>query len=540
MKTFFKAFSILLAASACCVSCLNSDLTLGGNLIPTGQTYTPYSTEFPLDDIDLKMLDSLSGYSNNHITVGAIREDEFGLTTRTAYLTLMPLADSLDLGKDPVCKAFHFASAMDTVSVAERDQAGILQTYRVFELDKKVDKDKDFNINGTIAHNGNLICKGLPIITGEDSLSFNFTEEYGQKYLDFLSGVKWKNLSFKDYMEALPGFCIKVDAPEGRGGRINTFNLQMDYNKDYSYLGGNYAKLSFNSEFDGKRKDTTMVLYFCPTSKMSTDTLFKMFSPGSYPQSCLNLAGNESQREKQGKAQEYITVEGGGGIRPKISAEYLVKKCKEAITEAGCNPDEAYIVKASLVFPFIFPDDYKDIYRYPEILSPTCRLRTDTTAVFMSLTDTSDENENRGKRDRSNLVYAPDITYHMQELLKMDRKGEHDKLHSGDYDIWFMTMKYETTITDTSDSDLADYYTQLAYQSYYQSMYGGYAGSYSDSYTNYYNYMMMAEYASNSTSTSTTLALDKDSFYCAKLFGPTHPNLSKRPKMSITFVIPNK
>ena len=77
------------------------------------------------------------------------------------------------------------------------------------------------------------------------------------------------------------------------------------------------------------------------------------------------------------------------------------------------------INRATIELPFRFPDNYQDMEKYPYILSPTCRLMTDTTATFMSLTDSSNENENQGNIDRSNLKFAPDITYHLQELVKI-------------------------------------------------------------------------------------------------------------------------
>ena len=72
------------AAALCCFSCISSTYNVGGNLIPTELKYDTYTAEFPLEDIRMAFPDSLSGYSSRRITIGAIRDELFGLTTRAA------------------------------------------------------------------------------------------------------------------------------------------------------------------------------------------------------------------------------------------------------------------------------------------------------------------------------------------------------------------------------------------------------------------------------------------------------------------------
>ena len=109
MKTRFLA---LAAALLCCYSCIETDTTLGGNLVPTVETYTFYTVEIPLEGISTQMADNLSGYSDSRMTIGAIREPEYGLTTRASAVSLIPLfEDELNMGKDPVFKRFHFSAA---------------------------------------------------------------------------------------------------------------------------------------------------------------------------------------------------------------------------------------------------------------------------------------------------------------------------------------------------------------------------------------------------------------------------------------------
>ena len=121
MKISFPAIA---AALFCCLSCVEINPELGGNLIPADQTYNVYPVEAALPAGSLKMMpsDSLSGYSQRRITIGAIRDDVYGLTTRTASFTLVPALDSLDFGNVAAAKVrrFHFSAAFDTVSVATR------------------------------------------------------------------------------------------------------------------------------------------------------------------------------------------------------------------------------------------------------------------------------------------------------------------------------------------------------------------------------------------------------------------------------------
>ena len=186
--------------------------------------------------------------------------------------------------------------------------------------------------------------------------------------------------------------------------------------------------------------------------------------------------------------------------------------------------------------PFEFPDDYRTMYLFPQILSPTMKIATDTTVAFAGLTDASASDENQGDINRSLLMYAPDVTHHVQQII---RKKDNDNISN--YDIWMLIMsKVKTTTTDADASQMADYYQQLAYYSYANQIYGGGYGGYGGyGYNNYYNYMMMAQYASASaTKTSISTELDKDRYYNCHLLGPGSDG--RRPKLKITYAIPKE
>lgn len=536
-------FITAIAALACCVSCVEINNGIGGNLVPTEQIFKIYSSEAPLTDISLKMADSLSGYSSTRITVGAVKDEDYGTTTRSAALTLVPMfIDKLDLGKDPILKYFHFAVAKDTVNYADQNQANILQHLSVYELEKALDPEKDYDCNMEVGHGTSRINDGYLLYNGKDSLSFNFTKEFAEKYLTL------KNDDVKDmktYLKKFPGIFIESDKPSGGSGRINMFNLQLGYDANSYFISGNIAKLKFSSIFDGERKDTALNFYLSALDFYDIDSLLTNVGAGSYPQYGLNLTGHET-RSKAGKAGEMIPIEGGGGLKPVISAKGLKHLAEEEIAKKGGNPKNVILNKATLVFPFQFPDNYKDVdMKWPPYLSPTVKITTDTSARFVGLYNASSEDENQGDINRSLCQYAPDITYHLQELLGIDENDKENSktkmLDRGDYDIWLLIMATETiTTSNTQDDDMSEYYNYLAYQSYYNNMYGGYGGygGYGNSYSNYYNYMMMAQLASSSSSTTTTssVQLDINRYYKAALNGPGCEN---GPRLKLVFSVPN-
>ena len=549
MKTRFLA---LAAASVCCLSCIETDATLGGGFVPAEETYTFHTLELPLEGLSTRMADKLSGYSDARITLGAIRESEYGLTTRASAVTLVPMIPNdgtFSIGSNPVFKRFHFAAARDTLSFIDGSQENILQNVRVYELTEALDPKENFDCNGTVKHGTTPVSIGVPVYNGTDSLSFDFSEEFGRKFLQ-LTADDLKNL--KAYLAKFPGIYLETDEPEGEGGRINMLDVQLSYDKNSNTILGNFAELYYSAEFGGVRKDTSVLFYYGATGLYDIDSLMTNYT-GTFPQYALNLTGQQT-RDRAGEATDRIWIEGGGGLKPVLSATSLKHQVEAAIAKAGGNPREAVINKASLVFPFEFPEDYKEMDFWPYRLSPTCRIAGEETMAFMGLTDASSSSENQGNVDRSLLQYAPDITYHMQELLKIDESKTDntrtENLLKGNYDIWLLVMAKEvvTQVSSTSQEQ-QEMLNYLAYSSYYNSMYGGYGGygyggyggygsAYGSYYSNYLNYAMMAQMASQAqTSTSTTIELDKDRFYRAWLNGPAAQG--RTPVLKLTYALPN-
>ncbi len=78
------------AAGLVAASCVNINSSLGESFIADNQLYDLYTVEFPIEDINMEMADSLSSYSLYKFTVGAVRDDTFGLTTRSSGASIFP------------------------------------------------------------------------------------------------------------------------------------------------------------------------------------------------------------------------------------------------------------------------------------------------------------------------------------------------------------------------------------------------------------------------------------------------------------------
>ena len=538
-----RALNIAGAAAAvlCCFSCIKSTYEVGGNLIPTELQYDTYTAEFPLEDIRMAFPDSLSGYSSTRITIGAIRDDLFGLTTRGCAISLVPINDTLDFGKDPQLINFHFSAARDTNSVADHSQDNILQNINVYELSKPLDFN-DGNLNNVVEHSKNRITKRTPVYDGTDSLSFDFSADFARKYLT-ITQDDLKDLD--TYTKKFPGIYIDTDEPIGNGGRINMFSLQLGLDMEYYQITGDFATLSFNSEYDGVRKDTSFYFWYCPDKMYDLDSLVNEIDSDSerLPQYCFNVTGH-STRERAGESSDVIAVEGGGGLKPVISATEVKNLIENEIAKHTDQPREAIINRASIIMPFEFPDDYEYMFRFPAYLNPTVRVRySDGYVTYGSLTDTSSSYEDPGELNRSLCQYAPDVTYHVQKLLELNNLS-----NISNYDIWLLVManEVERYMISGSTSSSSSYYQQLAYASYYNSLYGGYGyGSYgyssygSSSYLSNYYYMAMlaSAYSSSSSSSSESYStlMDKDRYYCAVLNGP---EAERHPTLKIVYSVP--
>ena len=545
MKKVFLA--LCLASVLAAPGCIKVDNSLGKGLVDKSLLFNTYTAEFPLEEIQLKASEALSGYSDTRITVGAIRDEYFGLTTREAAFALIPALDTIDLGTNPVAVSFVLNFAQDSISCADDSQARIFQNIYVTELTKTLPSSEDDTRNTqVIPHGSQIITNGLVSYNGSGDLSFNFTKEFAQKYMEAIisTGPIFKDRDgdtdqYDAFVAKMPGIHLKTDTPEGIGGRINMFDFScLSVSSNYYVRNNNVGVLTVNSTWNGVQKDSTFIVV--PGETELIDEAGYLEENTKFYQYCFNRT---TQSTTAGPAEGKIVVEGGGGLKPVILATELVDKTCAAIAAQGGIPEKAVIVKASIVLPFEMPENYEDLKYYPSVLSPTIQTTYETDSgverpSFAGLTDASVSTEDQGDIDRSNLVYKPDITYHLQELLSRSNLDETE-----DADIWLLTIHTEKVANASGSLYDNEYYQNLLYASYYNSLYGGgygyggYSSYGSYGYSNYYNYMMLASMMSASTEQtySYNTELDKDRYYRAILCGYDD---ERPPLFRVTFAIP--
>ena len=573
----------VIAISMGLTSCVSIDEKLGGNFIPTDQTWDVFPCEpVPLENITIRKSDYLTGYSTSRITFGSIKDQDFGCSKASSF-TLVPLMDTLDFGENHEVLQFHFTASRDTLSTIKDSDLKILQNVYVHPLKKALDSTilytgqfADKALLNEFVDMDKIISAGIPVYNGGDSLSFDFSKEYAEQVIkgicEWQEMDKEKRDSLQYYLEKVPGIYIEGDDQTTDGGRINMFDLPISASD--GYIDGNYAELKIRSTYNGRLTDTLFVFFFGPSEFINEKST-------SYPsQYAFNSSNNNVgeafiQSWEDGDRSEVI-IEGGSGLKPVVTALEIKKIVDQLIADQAektdIDPSSVVINKATIVLPYNVGTDYEILDRYPEMLSPTVRLESKDGKyiTYAGLTDSSIESENQGNINRSLCRYQPDLSHHIQEIVKM-KKGEGEDVDKNEtdeqflkrlakYDIWFLIMHEEIKKeASSSGSSYDDYYNNLMYNSYYNNMmydpygygygyggygYGGYGGyGYGDyyGYNNYYNYYMMAAYANASSSSSTTssaMELDRDRFYNARLNGPGAT--SDKPSLKITFSAPKK
>ena len=194
---FFSRVSRIAAIGAILLgsaSCVDINEELGKNLIPTDQQWNVYSpAAADLKEIRLQISDSLSGYSTTRFTFGAISDSKFGTSVKSTSFTLVPLYETLDFGIDGTreIKQFHFSAVRDTLSVIKDEQLKMLQNIYVSELQKPLDSTVLYmgafmnpEVRAKYLNTEEQITVGIPVYNGGDSLSFDFSKEFTEKFID--------------------------------------------------------------------------------------------------------------------------------------------------------------------------------------------------------------------------------------------------------------------------------------------------------------------------------------------------------------------
>ena len=276
-----KFISIAAAAGAIlsgAASCVKINEELGENFIPTPQIWNVFPCEpVALEDITVERSDSLSGYSTTRFTFGSVKSESFS-SFKACSFTLVPLMDSLDFGKDIEVVQFHFTAERDTVSVLYDKDIRTLQNVYAYNLRKPLDS--------TILYTGDIDKlrdnfvgdRRIAVSTynGGDSLSFDFTKEYGMAVIEGIQRFQALPAERKDtlenYLKEVPGIYICTDEQTVEGGRINMFELPIGASD--GYIDGNYAELKIRARYgdSSQKTDTSFVFYFGPSEFLSDES----------------------------------------------------------------------------------------------------------------------------------------------------------------------------------------------------------------------------------------------------------------------------
>ena len=353
MQSRFIHFAVWIAAGlAGLLSCVEINEELGKEYIPTRHLYDVYTDTIFLKEIRMEIADSLSGYSSSRMTIGTVRDDLFGLTTRECAFPLIPVSPNMDFGDNPKCTQFHFSAVRDTLSWPDENQKNIIQNINVFKLDKEIGEKAGYISGKNELQIGERVA---PIFSyyGQDSLSFDFNRSFGDEYIAAIQKMlddpdKTGLDSVGNYVKSLPGIYITVDAPASYGGRINMFDIPIEVTEDY-YISGNYAELKFRSDY-GNRKDVdSSFLFFFGAQEMQIyqdrQSSYSTLIPTS--QYVLNLA--ESEELQQGGTPDKIYVEGACGVKPVVSSREIHESLLEKFGEEGIDPEAVIIHKATKV-----------------------------------------------------------------------------------------------------------------------------------------------------------------------------------------------
>ena len=187
------------------------------------------------------------------------------------------------------------------------------------------------------------ITDGVPVYDGGDSLSFDFSKEYAERVI---AGIKrFQALDAPDsdsldfYLKEVPGIYITTDTPVGNGGRINMFEVGLEYSTSSGYITGNYAELKFRADYDDRKDvDTSFVFMFGSGDLLKnldeTEDIYQYAFNASSHYYESNSQLNTEELETSGiLATDKIYIEGGSGVKPVISAKEIRSMRQTVVTQ---------------------------------------------------------------------------------------------------------------------------------------------------------------------------------------------------------------
>ena len=456
------ALSITISIALSATSCIDVDKTLGVNNIPDDFALNLQTATLRLP-LQTKMLDSLQSLNTSSALLGAFRTPEFGLTTHYFATNFYHYSTkSVDLGTDRKIRNIYMTFLKSSNTIMDGSQDGLPQTIHVYQMNRVVDTTYKYNCDLRESdYDHTPIDTNGVVYTGGDTLRIWLKNSFGQKLLSATQDELDSSTVFMDRFKALLFTC---DSPEEgtTGGRLNQFKTTDAYI---------YVTFNFQPKWQSARKDTTAVL---------------VVGENTYTQ---NFSTYESKPLEESESQEYISVEGLGGLKAYTDPLKLKDTIDKWISKNGYDPKKLVICKATYKLPFVTDDSTVGNLNkyYPSSLFPHYKDKdTSNNYYYAPLDDIYSTSNFGGSANRSLSCYMGDISSQVQKICNKDRSEIASNWKK--YAMWF------TSVTETTTS-------------------------------NYY-----------SSSTTTTFSIDRTSYSVGKLNGPLHADY---PKLELVFAILN-
>lgn len=427
------AMPAIIGAAIFVSSCIDVDKRVGSENIPDDYTLKVASVQFDLP-LRAKIADSLQALSSSEGYIGAIRTPELGLATFSCATNFCPYLTKADYGKDQIIKEFYIQFNKNSNFIAADSQEGVPQNIHVYRMTRLVDEDNRYNNTLTDADYIHTPVDSAGVIyTGGDTLTMRLKYSFAR---ELLNATKLQRDSLKRFKEAFKGLLFACDPPEAEGGRVNEFDV---VNGSMNLVINFQPTWAENLE----RKDTTL-----------------MYALGV--QYVQNFSTYESKKLENAAPQEYLAVEGCGGLKAYLDPVALKDRIDAWTVQQGIDPQRVIVGKATYYLPYDLPQTISDLGSfYPQYLYPTYRSRDTSGVYYTPLTDVYSTNNNAGAINRSLNCYFGDMSAKIQKFFKADRATV-----AGDdsFQMWFMPVVSETSTsyygyggTTTFSSDLGGY-----------------------------------------------------------------------------------
>ncbi|MCF0178418.1 MAG: hypothetical protein HUJ90_07290 [Bacteroidales bacterium] len=492
----------LLCAGIFLTSCINTNYTIGSDLVPTNQNLKIRVGSFDIK-VGEQMADSLQSTAY-YLMFGNNVDELYGLTTIDLAATVTPADSAMRFPADILeIKEAYITLVNTQIDTFQPEQENIFQNIYVYQLNRPLDTTDVYSNSVTDEdHFDELVNKPI-FYDGSDSLIVNIDKELA---LYYLTATNEELDSLALYQETHYGLYFKAEMQaEGvLGGRINGFT-------DGSFT----IRYSFRDSL-GFVRDTTNLFTLGDVNYGLAVCNFK--------HSTADMAiGSDNDLE-------LLFFEGLAGIKPHISALDIKDAISKWAADNNIDLSKLLLSRAIVNLPFEAPEVITDLDKLPTRLYPCRRSTTVNNYInYAPLYTIYDSTFDRGDIDRVNLTYHPDITMYLQDLIRRDR----DKVEKSD-DLWIMSI-YEyvqQSSSSSSSSSMYDYYNMYNYY----NMYGGGYDSYGyGSYDDYYYYMMYSQMSSSSSSQSSSYYYVD---YINYSMGYINGNAAKRhPSIEITYTI---